>query len=97
MDAAAGDYGLAEGLPAIDAGTDEWAPDVDSKGDVRPVDGDGDGIATVDIGADEYTPCHPIGGVGKMGAGCWSIQHLQCSSIPLRELAKTIRRLPIRD
>ena len=56
MDAAAGDYGLAEGLPAIDAGTDEWAPDVDSKGDVRPADGDGDGMATVDIEADVYTP-----------------------------------------
>jgi PKD repeat protein len=48
-----GDYHLKRGSPAIDAGTSEGAPITDFDGDNRPIDGNGDGIAGVDIGADE--------------------------------------------
>jgi|GEM_PF-2917372 len=54
VDSAAGDYHLRGGSPAIDAGSNIGAPSLDFEGDVRPVDGDGDGVDTVDIGADEF-------------------------------------------
>ena len=50
-----GDYSLAEGSPCIDAGmSDGDYPPTDILGNVRVWDGDGDGIATIDIGAYEY-------------------------------------------
>src|SRR5690606_18123506 len=45
--------------PAIDAGTNSGAPSTDQRGIGRPVDGDGDTTATVDIGAVEYEPPPP--------------------------------------
>ena len=51
--AAAGDYSLMPGSPAIDAGTARGAPTLDIHSLRRPVDGDGDGLAQVDIGAYE--------------------------------------------
>ena len=54
VDPAAWDYHLAEGSPAIDAGVDAGVG-TDIDGDSRPVDGDADGTAMVDIGADEFT------------------------------------------
>ncbi len=50
-----GDYSLAEGSPCIDAGMpDGNYPPTDILGNVRVWDGDGDGTATIDIGAFEY-------------------------------------------
>jgi parallel beta-helix repeat protein len=56
VDSAGGDYHLQAGSPCIDAGTNEGAPSTDFDGNPRPIDGDGDGIAIVDMGAFEYTP-----------------------------------------
>ncbi|MDI6821921.1 MAG: S-layer homology domain-containing protein [Actinomycetota bacterium] len=55
VDAGFGDYHLRFGSPCIDAGTNARAPGVDLEGNPRPYDGDGDGVATVDMGAYEYS------------------------------------------
>lgn len=53
-----GDYHLLPGSPAVDAGsnTTPGLPAVDFDGHPRTLDGEGDSIATVDIGADELVP-----------------------------------------
>lgn len=53
-----GDPGQGEFSPTIDAGANAAAgrPNVDYEGDSRPIDGDLNGVATVDIGMDEYVP-----------------------------------------
>jgi serine protease len=55
VDAAGGDFHIRRG-PAVDAGTNTDAPASDIDGDPRPIDGNGDGVAIVDIGADEALP-----------------------------------------
>ena len=53
-----GDYHLTADSPCIDTGTNESPslPDIDFEGDQRILDGDHDGSAKVDIGADEFVP-----------------------------------------
>ncbi|MEX2142163.1 MAG: choice-of-anchor Q domain-containing protein [Pirellulales bacterium] len=46
-------HALLDGSPAIDAGNNSAAPTADQRGVARPKDGNGDGTATVDIGAFE--------------------------------------------
>ena len=58
VDAASGDYGLMYGSPCIDTGTDSGAPDYDLAGTERPLDGDGDGMKTTDMGAYEFLLYH---------------------------------------
>ncbi len=57
-DAPNGDLHLTENSPCIDVGcnTAPSIPKTDFEGDNRILDGDGDGNAIVDMGADEYKP-----------------------------------------
>ncbi len=56
MFADGGDFHLSSASGLIDAGTDAGLPSTDVDGDPRAVDGDGDGQARADIGADEFVP-----------------------------------------
>jgi parallel beta-helix repeat protein/predicted outer membrane repeat protein len=47
------------GSPAVDAGDNTDAPDTDQRGEPRIVDGDCDGVATIDIGAFEFQGTPP--------------------------------------
>jgi len=48
------DFHLRRGSPCIDAGTNQNCPATDKDGTRRPLDGNGDGRATCDMGAYEY-------------------------------------------
>jgi hypothetical protein len=61
---AARDYRPAAGSPLIDAGPSSAIAAVDVIGQPRVVDGNGDGIAMVDLGALEYQPPATIPGSG---------------------------------
>ena len=50
-----GDYHLTAGSCVIDNGTSSGAPTSDFEGDTRPLDGNGDGNAAWDRGADEFS------------------------------------------
>jgi Right handed beta helix region len=56
VDGANGNFHIQRGSPAVDAGTNSGAPATDIEDDPRPLDGNGDGIAIVDMGADELVP-----------------------------------------
>jgi hypothetical protein len=53
VDVATGNFHLNPDSPAVDAGTNTEAPPTDIDGDPRPLDGNGDGTAVADMGADE--------------------------------------------
>lgn len=55
VDAQGGDWHLRATSPLIDAGLSDETPSHDLDGDLRPLDGNGDGLAVVDLGADEHT------------------------------------------
>jgi hypothetical protein len=59
IDAEGGNFRLQEGSPCIDTGSNDAVPDdvtTDLDGNLRIVDGDGDDVATVDMGAYEFQP-----------------------------------------
>ncbi|MCI0587372.1 MAG: right-handed parallel beta-helix repeat-containing protein [Planctomycetes bacterium] len=77
VDPATGDYRIAGGSPAIDAGDPVFLPppnqpyDLLGFGHPRLDDGDFDGVETIDIGATEFggligTPLVPVGGTATM-------------------------------
>ena len=70
-DPAGGDYSLQQSSPLVDKGdqADIVAGEKDLTGGVRALDGDGNGIATADIGAVEHTYVPPAPGGGNDGGG----------------------------
>ncbi len=52
-------HALLPGSPAVDTAIDGRCPATDQRGFGRPVDGDGDGVATCDVGAFELHPEPP--------------------------------------
>jgi hypothetical protein len=85
------DYHLCAASPLIDAGTNQGAPATDFDGDARPYDGDNDGVAVTDIGADEWLSgpssltVRPltldfVGTVGKSDPDPQGIDLLDCGS-----------------
>jgi hypothetical protein len=52
----ADDFHLRSNSPCVDAGTNIGVPSNDFDSDPRPLDGNLDGVATADIGADEFRP-----------------------------------------
>jgi uncharacterized repeat protein (TIGR01451 family) len=68
VDPASGDFHLQQGSPAIDAGTNTGAPAADLDGKPRPIDGNSDGVAIVDMGAFEFVPPGADLAITKSGA-----------------------------
>ena len=65
------DFHVQSGSPCIDKGDNvaPGLPPTDFEGDSRTIDGDGDGSAVVDMGADEYKPGGPPAPAEEGGGG----------------------------
>ena len=69
-----GDLHLSPASPLIDTGTNSGIPPDDIDGQLRPLDGNNDGLAVADIGADEYRPgVHASKTVDKPIAGAGDV------------------------
>ena len=69
VNAAAADFHLQSGSPAIDTGASTHAPSVDIDGNSRPIDGDGAGGAQFDKGAYEFVPSPLLAAQGETFQG----------------------------
>jgi hypothetical protein len=67
VDASTNDYRLQPGSPCVDAGAPGSTPKADHLGVPRPLDGNADGLAVIDIGAHEYI--HPSADSDRDGVG----------------------------
>jgi len=75
LDPANGNYHVQSGSPVIDVGdnTAQGLPDKDIDGDPRITDGNGDGVAAVDMGVDETISIGPTLTVTKTGTGTGTV------------------------
>lgn len=73
VDITGNDYHLLAGSPAIDTGSEEGAPVVDFDLVARAIDGDVDGTATTDMGADEFDPAAAPNPVSIPGVTTWGL------------------------
>jgi hypothetical protein len=75
VDTVSGDYTLNSDSPCIDAGLNEsWLPETDKAGNPRAMDGDGDGIHRVDMGAYELV-------AGVIPEGCDTLIDSDCDGM----------------
>lgn len=73
-------YALLANSPAIDAGDNATCEATDQRGEIRPLDGNGDNTATCDIGAFEAPLPNYTLTVKKTGNGTISGEGIQCGN-----------------
>jgi serine protease len=97
---AAGDYHLRPGSPSIDAGDNAALnlPETDIEGNPRITDGNGDGVAVVDMGAYEAPPFNICiqdesnGSLLKINSVTGNYQFINCAGIILNGIGNITRR-----
>jgi len=79
VDPGNGDYHLQEGSPCIDSGTNDvlGLPETDAEGKPRIVDGDGNGVETVDMGAFEYQVEVAKADEANMPMDCFKVSYVK--------------------
>ena len=83
---------LSLGSPAIDAGGNDCPPPAtDQRQFPRPVDGNGDGIATCDIGAYEYGGTAPVTTTTTLPSGCVANPTFDSIDCRLDQLIQTVQ------
>jgi hypothetical protein len=73
VDAVNGNFQVLAQSPAIDTGTNALCPVMDYQGIPRPLDGNGDGVATCDMGAYEYAV--PLSSISLAGPADGVVQN----------------------